>query len=749
MALANGRIVELFLVRKQPSRRRRLLCLAVAILMPAYKADAASTDDASDTGLQEIVVTAERRSESLTRTPLAVSVLSQSDLTSAGISATKDLTQSVPNLQIAVNGAGDSVVINLRGVQSSNAFSIGDPAVALYTNGISIPAPTGLNGGLYDLSRIEVLRGPQGTLYGKNATAGSLNIITAPPTRQFGGEIDVSYGSFNEAQLHGILNIPVSDTWALRAAIMGHTNDGYFDTNHTTRFNYDRARELSARVTSLLQPSDGITWQLTLSDYNNNGTSNPGILTDASGRPVNGLPVYDQVASSDPTPYGHINNLAIQSRLDIALSDAFSLTYLAGYGLVTQDSRYVNLGVPLPCTMGSSYCDIGALEDLNRNYSHELDLSYASGRLKNIAGAIYLYQTNHNRADFTIYNYGVNYDFFIPDYYTRSYGVFDQATFSITDQVRVTGGLRYSHDDKRARGSFIQVCAPFVSDVQSYQANPSCPITAANDTRGNWSATTFKVGLDADIAATTLAYVSISSGYKAGGLNDVNPFAAQVLPPGYQPEKVINYELGLKTRQWGNALQLNLDAFYMDYSDLQVTQVQQPVGYLTINAATAKIYGLETEATFRPTSRDSLSAFANILHATYGEFQNAADQYSGIVYPSLGGHHLPNAPDFSAHIRLQHDFDFAGGSLSPSAAVYYQSQSFLREFNLPIDHVPAFTKSQINLRYQDATRTWSVEAYADNLENKAVRSAQFVLAGAYLSYYNPPRTYGLRVGYSY
>lgn len=699
-----------------------------------------------DGGISEIIVTANRRTESLSKAPLAISVLSQDQLTSQGITSTKDLTQSIPNLQIAVNGAGDSVVANIRGIQSSNAFSIGDPAVALYVNGINIPAPTGLNGGLYDLERVEVLRGPQGTLYGKNATAGSINIITAKPTHDLGGSFDASYSNFNEFAGHATLNLPVSETLAVRAAFAGRSNDGYFDTNGTTPVNYGRARELAGRFTALWTPNDVFKWQVTVSDYISHGTSNPGILTNALGKPVNGLPVYDQRASSNPTPYGRINSFGIQSRIDMQLSDAFSLAYLVGYGSVKQISRQVNMGVALPCTFGVSFCDIGLLDDLNKNYSQEMDLSYEGGRIKNIIGATYMYQTNRNRADFTVYNFGVNFNFTIPDYLTESFGFFDQATYGISDNVRLTGGLRYSHDRKRARGSFIQVCAPFTSNVKSYTPDPTCFLTAPNDTRDTFSAVNYKVVLDADLSPATVAFASVSSGYKAGGLNDASPFAPGVLPAGYDPEKVTNFEAGLKARLLDNRLQLNIDAFYMNYSNLQVTQVQQPVGYLTVNAASAKIYGLEVEATFKPTADTLITGFVNGLHAGYRKFNNAADQYSGIIYPSLSGNKLPNAPSFSARIRAQQDFHFAGGTISPSVAVYYQSKSYVREFNLPIDRVPAFTKTMLSLRYQDEAKLWSVEGYVDNLEDKAVRSAQFVLAGAYLSYYNPPRTYGLRVG---
>lgn len=157
----------------------------------------------------------------------------------------------IPNLQLGVNGAGDGVIINLRGIQSSNVFSNGDPAVAVYIDGINIPRTQGLNGDLYDLARVEVLRGPQGTLYGRNATAGSVNIITAPPTFTTTAHLDAAYGNYNDLQTHGTINLPVSDTLAVRASFATHRNDGYFDNGQTLSQRYDRADDYSGRLTAL------------------------------------------------------------------------------------------------------------------------------------------------------------------------------------------------------------------------------------------------------------------------------------------------------------------------------------------------------------------------------------------------------------------------------------------------------------------------------------------------------------------
>ena len=694
--------------------------------------------------IDEIVVTASKRTENLSKTALAVSVLSQDQMTQQGITSTKDLTKEVPNLSLAVNGEGDAVVVNLRGIQSSNIFPDGDPAVAVYVDGVNIPRTQGLNGDLYDLARVEVLRGPQGTLYGRNATVGSINIITAPPTQSFAAHVDVSYGAFSDAGVHGFVNLPVNDTLALRAAFSVHRNDGYFDNHDTVNQSYDRAGDVFGRLTGLWKPSEQFSWQLALSDFNSLGSSNPGIATAPNGAPADGLPVFDRPASDVPEPYDHVNTLGVRSRMDYQLSEALSISYVAGYGRVVYANRQVNLGSPLPYVIGVSDADIELSDSLNENYSHELDLSWNRGGWHNIFGATYFHERNHNIADFTVYNYGIDYDFTIPNTTQESFGVFDQANYEIRDGLRLTAGVRYSHDEKNKDGEFISYCPPFTPYNGSFAYNAACFERIPGAEQGSWSKVTWKVAIDADIGRSTLLFGSVSTGYKAGGLSDAN--SPGHLPPPYQPEDVTNYEIGFKTKGYDSRLQFNADFFYMDYKNLQVTQVQQPIGQLTANAAAASIYGAEFEPTWIATTHDRLSGFVDILHATYDRFQKAVDAQTNIIYPSLAGHSLPEAPKLSARLRYQHDFTLPdGGLLSPSGSVYYQSHVFLREFNLPIDRVDAYSKSSVDITYKSSSGKWSIDAFGDNLENHAIRSAQFVLAGTYLSYYDPPRTYGVRV----
>lgn len=697
---------------------------------------------------QDIVVTASKRSESLSKTPLAISALSQTQLDKAGVVAIADLATTVPSLQISQAGIGDAVVTTIRGIQSAILFQDGDPAVAVYIDGVNVPRTQGLNDSLYDIERVEVLRGPQGTLYGRNATAGSINILTASPKLgRTEASASASYGNYDDIQLGGMLNLPVSKTLAVRGAFSFHKNTGYFDNLGTVR-DYGRADTISGRLTALWKPADVFKWRLSVSDTVSKGTPIPGISTDANGQPSDGLPVYRRPMSADITPYRRVTNFAVRSRMDLDLSSHLSLSYVAGYGRTTYDTDQITGGQPLPFVPGKSLAIAEYGRSTNQTMSHELDLTYDIGRLHTIFGTNYFFEKNRNIANFPVYHLLVDFDFTVPDTTSRSIGVFSQSTYKVTDTLRLTGGVRYTWDRKAKNGEFISYCPFRGSDNGNYEPNPACYAIIGDDGRGRWSKFNWKIAADFDLSPSVLLYASVSTGYKAGGNGDAN--APGLLPPSYQPENITNYEAGLKYRSADRRLTASATVFYMQYKDIQVYQTQQPIGQLITNAGAAHDYGIELEASWRPNEADRLSFYATPLSAKYTRYDNATDQLNQTIYRSLAGNYLPLAPVFSGRASYEHDFALpGGGKITPSVGVYYQSRTFLREFNLAADRVPGFSKTDLDLRYANAADTLTLSLYVQNVEDNIVRTAAFPLAGVYLSYYAPPRTYGAKLQYKF
>jgi len=207
--------------------------------------------------------------------------------------------------------------------------------------------------------------------------------------------------------------------------------------------------------------------------------------------------------------------------------------------------------------------------------------------------------------------------------------------------------------------------------------------------------------------------------------------------------------VGLKARILDHHLSINSAVFYARYSDLQVSQIVD-AQTVTENAAQATAFGPEIEGECELTSADTLAGFFDYLHATYGAYGNAVDGRTGLIYPSLKGNDLPFSPRIAARLQYSHDFSLAsGGTIKLMAATYWQSFSYLRAFNFPIDYVPSYSKTDLNLSYTNPNGDWHVSAFVDNAENRAVRNMGFTVLGAYFSDYNAPRTFGVRVGYDY
>lgn len=708
-----------------------------------------SSSKATSTQLQEVVVTAEKRQESLTKAPLAVTALSQQQLTEAGVEGLQSITSTAPDVEVRTAAIANAIQVTIRGITNTDFNEAANPAVATYVDGVYVGRGEGLAGDFYDLARVEVLRGPQGTLYGLNSTGGNVNIITAGPENAFDAAADISYGNYGDVQTHGMVNIPVSDTLAIRGAFVVHRNNGYFNTEGTTAQNYEAADDYGERLTGLWTPTNTLKWRLSVSNFVSNGTPALSIATGPDGKPVDGLPVFDRLVSDNPEQTSYISNLLVRSKLDWQTSDTTSLTYIAGYQNVKSTPQTV-IG-----TVAGVYT-----QRPSQNYSHEIDFNLDLQRFHNILGATYFHQNylEQGSIDFFTTNTAFQTHAAIE---TRAWGAFDQATYSFTDSLRVIAGVRDSSESIDANGARQIYCPltlypPSVKPLDTLTGfffGPGCSeaATAGNGTGqsgGSWSHVDWKAGLQYDVSDSVASYLTVTTGFKSGGLNLGAHLAPSELT--FLPETVTNYELGIKTRLLDDRLSLNTALFYEDYRNIQVTQVDVvDLADVTNNAAKARIYGLETEWAWRLTAADRLSGFLNYLNARYTDYKNAVDQLTGDIVPDLSGHHLPHSPPFSARLQYSHDFTLSnGGTLTPMVATYWQQTSYLREFNFAIDRVPGYTKTDAALTYENPTGNWTMAAYVNNAENNTIRNGSFTFF-QYFSDYDPPRTYGVRVAYKY
>jgi iron complex outermembrane receptor protein len=448
--------------------------------------------------LDEVVVTAQRRSENLQKTPLTVSAVTGEKLESQGIKSVVDLGSQVPALQITSSGGGAAQIF-LRGIGSTNTTEVGDPAVAYHIDGIYIARSTSVGSLFYDVDRVEVLRGPQGTLYGRNATAGAINVITKKPKLgDYEGYGSVDVGNYGALTTSGAVNIPVGDTLAVRAAFQQSRHDGYVTalnkgpgTGGNDRYDQD---DKSARVQALWKPSDVFSVRLT-ADYLHQGGAGGGDQTYGTAR-VTGDP-WTCNCSVNLYRNNKFFSTGGEANWDLGFA---TLTYLMGYNFSRLDRNGENASTGAP-----SY-----FKGKDHTWSHELRLGGETGDLKWVVG---LYRfTEDNNVDFRVFLATNSYLSFIqPEVTAESWAAFGQGTYAVTDRLRLTAGLRYTEDQKaRNGGTFLTNAAGAITST-----------VVLNVADAKWDAHQLESRrrLRPD-AGSSMLYANVATGYKAGGYYD-------------------------------------------------------------------------------------------------------------------------------------------------------------------------------------------------------------------------------------
>jgi iron complex outermembrane receptor protein len=750
-------------------------------------------------GVEEIVVTATKRETNLQDTPIAVTAFSQQSLERAHVTDLASLQSLVPNLTVEQHGDSGGVHVYLRGVGSANHTELGDPAVAYHVDEVYSPRPQGATVLMYDVAGVEVLRGPQGTLFGRNSTAGTVNIVTAKPKLDaFDANADLTIGEFNRFGTRGMVNMPVSETFGLRAAFATERNDGFVDFQPRSAAignrKYGAADQEAVRLTGLWQPSEAWTLTGAIDYFQDRGTGNIALMQT----PRAGQDQYSALV--DTAGFLRQDSLNYRLRVDYRPTESIETSYIGGLSKMQRRNASDNDG---GATLGfkQEHRTEGSSFD---SYSHELNIkSTGDAPFQWIAGAYLMHEDNSIRFDIDISQVtpppapmvivvnpvlptdtAWSMSFIQPARTLDSKAGFAQGTFAFTDSVRVTAGARYTDEQKEDVGGRNWVCPEFGATIATdgHLIGPNGPVTQAtcdsNYAPGTWpgggrndgktsdAKTTWLARGELDITDNLMSYLSVSTGFKSGGLSDGGR--------RHLPEELTSYEVGFKS-EFGNSLTLNLAAFYMDYQDLQVSAVERlPSGQqqlVTSNAASASIKGLEAEFNWRLTEADTLAGFASALDAQYDEFRTIDTTYFDSANlgntVDLGGRPLRHAPDFSVTGIYEHAFSLTSGArIVPRVTFHYETETTISAFN---DVYPtlyrdagvqdAYTKTDASLRYEAPQGKWAVEAFVQNLEDEAVKTdIQNVGAssngtptsgptnlGTWLGFYNAPRTWGMRV----
>lgn len=728
---------------------------ALALLAAAVAAIAHPGQSIAQQVLEEVVVTAEKRETSLQDTSISITAYQGEFLRNFEIQEVQDMSVQTPSM--AFSRAGGEAQIYLRGV-GNNTFGIGvDPSVALHLDGVYLGrAQMGL-GQFVDVERVEVLRGPQGTLYGRNATGGTINIISRKPGEQWDGYVRGYYGNFDRADVQGAVGGPVSDRAAVRLAIRGTTDDGFTDDLVPAGGSeIDNQEALVGRATLELEPADSVNVTV-IADwtefYSNNRSIRPrdntGIAQVLGALPP---PDFDETRNNIPTHHDFETG-GVTGTVVWDITPKLQLTSVTGYRTFEDDFQFNTDGTEIDVT-------VTQFERESEQVSQELRLaSVGLERWDWMVGLFYYYEDKEealglpNRKFLTGGNppFTVNSFNLFAENETESIAVFGQASYWMTDQIKLTAGLRYTDEEKEDLGSFLFIPNDF-SGINN-PANTVNPIVA-RDVTESWDAFTPKFGIDYEHTDDLKFYFTASRGFKSGGTN-----ALSTEPTAFDPEFIWAFEGGLRSTWHDGRLRANLSGFLYDYTDLQVSTFID--GTVRIdNATSADITGVELEMNALLTERLVWNLNVSWLDAEYGEFVTTFAGSSNVV--NLEGNTLINAPQWKLNTGASYEHPLAnGGTLAFTGQVSFQDEVFFSKENEDILGQEAFTLVDARLAYRHPGDTWEVAAVARNLfdteyfqngvrftsMNAASRDPQNL--GHPLGYPGEGRSYGVQVIYNF
>jgi iron complex outermembrane recepter protein len=716
----------------------------------------ASQPAAASEGLEEITVTAERRENTIQRSSVIVESYSAAAL--AGVSQPQDLTQLSPGIQIGAEGPNLQVYI--RGVGDSADNSRSQGAVPFNIDGVYIPRGNAAETSFFDINRIEVLKGPQGTLYGRNASGGTVNIVTnSPDLTQTGGDFGVEVGNYNNVKVDGALNVALSSTFAIRGAFEVADRDGYTTTGG------DDEKIRAGRIRALWEPNDDFSLLLN-TDVGQVGGYGSGavVLPTSGGNPwrsstANPLPWFFLLGPTT-APYLTPNDSFLDSHIwgvsaELNWKLPFAtLTVLPGYRV--QKMEYV--AYPLQFRYA---------EDLNdKQDTVEIRLSNQNDFAKWVVGYYFYDEKPKALSEPTLLSLGnaVNYD-----EQTRANAVFGQTTLSATDSLRFIAGVRYTQERNSGNYEIGTGALPLVPFIPAGAATQVAPITAS---RVNW-----KGGVEYDLAPQSMLFATAATGFKAGGYASTPSCGPEV----YKPETLTAYELGSRNRFFGNTLQVNAEAFNWKYKNQQVSDVTLDNcgedANLTFNVGSSTISGGDLDTLWQFTSADtahlsveyaqgkyssfSFSQFGNGVYAPGGGSRCAANATGGGYYSiDCSGQQITRLPEWSGVGKYEHGFHLPiaaiPGDFAVSATANFASARWLDLSYLPTGRVPGYITENAELNYSTPDHKWTVTGYVDNISNRAVYTSGSAIGSPspngysyYAAYVDPPRMFGVRVRTSF
>ena len=745
-----------------------------AIASAAYAQDARAQDAEPTSSVEDIIVTARRTEESAQKTPLALTAFSGETLERTGAQQVTDLQGAVPNLNLVQGrGSSNSTNIYIRGVGQPDALQTFDPAVGVYVDDVYYSRIRGSQFDLLDLERVEILRGPQGTLYGKNTIGGAMKLVSRRPGQTFRARASAAYGDYDLMEFQGAVSGPVTDTLALGLSAL-HSERGGYVVDPVTGAEYNDKNTSAARASLAWDPTSTFRVDLNV-DYSKDdagmtvgqATNSLTYLGYGVAYPVaTPAPEYDFKTRTTP---GLPNETRLETwgtalRMTWDLSDALTLKSITSYRELNTDD-YIDFDAT-----ELELADALVAVD-QKQTSQELQLTYDSGPLTAVGGLYYLkedvssHQESYNDALLGPLYGNATFIRYIDDALeTTSKAAYANVSYAVTDALRLSAGVRYTKEEKDY-ARLTSVDSSFTMLIGGVPVPVLNTSYAFAPPTGEYEDTSIMLSADYQLSPDAMVYARYSQGFKSGGFNGRANSATEATE--YQPETADSFEVGAKTQYWDNRLRLNLAAFMTKYDDFQarVSGIEVPPGggvptpvLSVINAGSLDIFGFELEGVLAPVRGLTLDTQIGFLEADYKEFNDAR-------FTAFGGSRAFQDPAFSPKwtLRVGGQYEWAldgGSSVTFGAAAKYRSRMALAVDNtiintdteLPGMYQDSYWLYDARVVWSDAADRYSVGLYGQNLADEVYKTdaQEFSSIGNIrTAYYGAPRTWMIKVTAKY
>jgi iron complex outermembrane receptor protein len=732
----------------------RFLCAGFGGVLLLTQPQPAAADSPSGNDLEEIIVTAQKTgAASVQKIPIAISAFSSADLKNTLTTDIKDLALETPNLSISQ--VGSSAAIYIRGVGTNNIFAGSDPDVTTQVDGVYIARPNAQFNDFLDVDRVEVLRGPQGTLYGRNAVGGTINVISKQPSDTFVGQQELTVGNFAMVQEQAYVSGPlIPGTLQASLAINYLRHDAYQQNIAPGGNDIDNANHGGLRGQLRWEPMEGIdaTTRFDWTAGRENVENDDNLLAPVANAPLaNSLIGSNSKVAVGLPQHGTTNDWGISEDINWHLNSDLILKSITAY----RNNHFDELiGTDATELKFSSIIE----DELERETTQEFDLQANYTNFEGVAGLYYFHDTDQTLAHlvetpsplvpssppgtFTAYA--------TPAISSEAEAAFLQGTYHVTPTIGVTVGYRYTMERKHIDQDFQK----FITFPSGPFVIPGFPFIS--DLSRDFHGSTPKFGVDWNVSNDAMLYFSVTRGYKSGGLN----YGADTLASlTFEPETITSYEVGAKTQWFDRRLRLNLTAFTYDYKNLQVESLISPAVVAIGNAATARAKGLELEITGKPTPNWQLTGNLTLLDATYSSFPNAAvaaglvpyveslPQYNAVTGTfNASGNRLSAAPRVTTFLAVQRSWDLNGGdSIYTRAEYYWQDRVYYDPTNVAVQSQGPYGLVNAFVGYNTANGLWRVQLWGKNLTDKSYVISAVANGLGPSGLVGAPRTFGVRL----